>query len=69
MISVIRSNQKAGAIYEIPVKYQCQTVAVGRASSLDEAIQKVLRCEHKLPDNYIDGTLEIDYDVLEGGSA
>ena len=56
---------KAKTVFEIPVKWQMRDVAVGRADSLEQAIQKVLRCEYKLPDGYIDGTLEIDYDTLE----
>ena len=69
MIQVIRSTDKAKSIYEIPVKWQMSTIATGNAASLEEAIRKVLQCEYKLSEEYegyIPGTLEIDYDRLEG---
>ena len=69
MISVIRSNGKGKIKFEIPVKYEVQSVAVGYANSLEQAIQRLLHSEHKLPDGYVYGTLEIDYDSLESGSA
>ena len=54
------------AIYEIPVKWEMESVMSIRAISLEEAIQYVNRKEYQLPEGeLVADSYEIDYDRLE----
>ena len=54
--------------FNIPVKWQMQTVMNVTADSLKEAVKYVNKHEYDLPSGeYVDDTFEIDYDRLEKG--